>query len=81
MANTNDIRYDNLIENLHKLFNNKEVEIQCPECDDIYHISEKELHDSVTNCWRCGTLYLQKLHKTSNIKFVRKAVHRVKGEK
>ena len=60
-------------------FGSKVVELQCPNCDDTYHIEESKINDGMTDCWRCGALYLQKAHRTSNIRFVRKALHSVKG--
>jgi len=70
-------------------FGSKVVEIQCPECDQVYHIAEKDIQEGKVTCWNnwdnngrreyCGSFYFQKYQKTSEIQFVRKAVHTVKG--
>lgn len=69
-------------------FGRKMVEIQCPECDQIYHISEEEMQEGKVNCWNswiehgrrkhCSAYYFQKFQKTSELQFVRKAIHRTK---
>lgn len=60
-------------------FGHRVVEIQCPNCDDVYYADDSEVKNHLTDCWKCGALYLQKAHKTSNFKFVRKASFYCKG--
>jgi hypothetical protein len=69
-------------------FGRKIIELQCPECNQIYHISEDELQEGRVSCWNnwmehgqrkhCGAQYIQKYQKTSEIQFVRKAIHNCK---
>lgn len=53
---------------------------QCPNCGDIYMLDDDKVNEGTTHCWRCHKPYLQKFCTTSNFKFVRDAIHRVKGD-
>ena len=55
------------------------VQIQCPHCSDIYEIDKNKIKEGVTDCWKCHRLYSQKASLTGVPRFVRDAVHRVKG--
>lgn len=51
----------------------------CPHCGDTYHIDIREIHEGLTDCWKCHGMYLQKICHPDNIKFVVKSVHTCKG--
>lgn len=70
-------------------FGDRIVEVQCPECGQIYRISEREMNKGKVNCWNswidhgrrvhCNAYYFQKYQVTKELGFVRQAIHRVKG--
>lgn len=67
------------------------LEVQCPECNHVYHIPESEMQFDKVKCWhswlegneikRCEASYYQKYQQTHELQFVRKFIHRCKGEK
>ena len=71
------------------MFGNRTIEIQCPVCDSVYHISESDMQNGVVTCWNnwiehgqrvhCGAQYIQHFQKTTEQQFIRKAIHRTKG--
>ena len=52
----------------------------CPHCGDTYHIDIREIHEGLTDCWKCHRMYFQRICHPGNIKFVVKYVHTCRGQ-
>ena len=52
----------------------------CPNCGDLYKLHSRYLNEGLTICWKCHKPYLQRVCTTETPEYIRRAVHRVKGE-
>ena len=51
----------------------------CPHCGDYYHIDTDNVHEGLTDCWKCHRDYLQRICNKNNFDFVVGFVHTCKG--
>lgn len=64
-------------------FGSKLIQVQCPNCQQVYNILDKDLNEGMVDCWNygCNARYLQHFHVMSTPKFIREALFRCRGDK